>query len=147
MAHQKQFYAQMTKKPPFSVERPGYSEKPEGETIPRTNVVAKEKLVTRPSDDVKTIYDNLRRAAEKFGNAKAMGTRRVLKTHTETKKIKKIIDGKEQEVEKKWTYFELSGYEYISFIEYEKMSLAFGAGLRHLGLKKNDRMHQYGATR
>ena len=146
MAQNKQMYAQMSKRGPFSVERSGYT-KTEGETIPRTNPVAKDKLVTVPSDDVTTIYENLRRAAEKFGNAKAMGTRKLIKTHTETKKVKKTVDGKEQEVDKKWTYFELGPYEYLSFVEYEKMALAFGAGLRYLGMKKDDRLHQYGATR
>ena len=146
MAHNKQLYPQMSKKGPYSVERPGYSHV-DGETIPRTNPVSKDKLVTVPSDDVKTIYDNLRRSAEKFGNAKAMGTRKLLKTHIETKKVKKIVDGKEQDVDKKWTYFELGPYEYLSFVEYEKMALAFGAGLRYLGMKKDDRLHQYGATR
>jgi long-chain acyl-CoA synthetase len=137
----------MTKKPPFSVHAAGYTDKPEGETIPRRNPIAREKLLTRPSEDVKTVYDNLKRAAEKFGNAKCVGTRKILKTHTEIKKVKKLIDGKEQEVDKKWTYFELSGYEYISFIEYEKLALALGCGLRHLGVTKDDKMHQYGATR
>jgi len=138
--------AQMTKRPPFSVDASGY-EKKDGETIPRRNPAAKDELITRPSEDVKTIYDNLKRAASKFGNAKAMGTRRIIKTHTENKKVKKMVDGKEQEVDKKWTYFELSGFEYISYVEYEQMALALGSGLRHLGLQKDDKMHLYGATR
>ncbi len=137
---------QLTKKPPYSVEAAGY-EKKEGETIPRRHPLAKDKLIVRPSDDVKTVYDNLRRAAAKFGNAKAIGTRKIIKTHVENKKVKKMVDGQEQEVEKKWTYYELSGYTYISFVEYEKLALDLGSGLRHLGLKKDDKMHLYGATR
>ena len=137
---------QMMQKPPFSVDASGY-EKKEGETIPRRNPLAKDELITQPSSEVKTIYDNLRRAARKFGNAKAIGSRKIVKTHTENKKIKKIVDGKEQEVDKKWTYFELSGYSYISFIEYEQMALQAGSGLRNLGLEPGDKMHLYGATR
>ncbi|OCT48416.1 Long-chain-fatty-acid--CoA ligase 1 [Cladophialophora carrionii] len=136
---------QMTKKPPFSVEASGY-EKKEGETIPRRNPLAKDKLIVQPSDDVKTIYDNLKRAASKFGNAKAIGTRKIIKTHTEVKKVKKMVDGQEQEVDKKWTYFELSGYEYMSFIEYEKQALDCGSALAHLGISKENKMHLYGAT-
>jgi long-chain acyl-CoA synthetase len=138
--------SQMCKKPPFSVDAAGY-EKKEGETIPRRNPLAKEELITQPSSEVATIYDNLRRSARKFGNAKAIGTRKIIKTHTENKKVKKMVDGKEQEVDKKWTYYELSGYSYISFVEYEQMALQAGSGLRHLGLKANDKMHLYGATR
>lgn len=139
-------YPQLTKKPPFSVDAAGYQKK-EGETIPRVNPLAKDKLIVQPSSEVATIYDNLRRSARKFGNSKAIGTRKIVKTHTENKKVKKIVDGKEQEVDKKWTYFELSGYSYISFIEYEQMALRAGSGLRHLGLVKDDKMHLYGATR
>ncbi|KAK5189904.1 long-chain fatty acid-CoA ligase [Exophiala xenobiotica] len=136
---------QLVKKPPYSVEATGY-EKKQGETIPRRNPLAKDALIVRPSDDVKTVYDNLRRAAAKFGNAKAIGTRKIIKTHVENKKVKKMVDGQEQEVEKKWTFFELSGYTYMSFVEYEKLALDLGSGLRHLGLKKDDKMHLYGAT-
>ena len=138
--------AQMTRKPPFSVEASGY-EKVKGETIPRRNPLAKDKLIVQPSDEVKTVYDNLKRAASKCGNAKAIGTRRIIKLHTENKKVKKIVDGQEQEVDKKWTYFELSGYEYMSFIEYEKLALDCGSGLAHLGVSKENKMHLYGATR
>lgn len=136
----------MYRKGPFTVEASGY-EKKDGETIPRRNRFAKDELIVKPSAEVSTIYENFRRAAAKFGNAKAIGSRRIIKTHVENKKVKKIVDGKEQEVDKKWTYFELSGYEYMSFIEYEQLALAAASGLRHLGLKKDDKMHLYGATR
>ena len=139
-------YPKMTKKPPFSIEVSGYTKK-DGETIPRRNPCAKDKLVTVPSDEVTTLYENLKRSAAKFGNAKAMGWRKLIKTHTETKKVKKMVDGKEQEVDKNWTYFELSGYNYITFVEYEAMALAAGAGFRNLGLQKDDKIHLYGATR
>jgi long-chain acyl-CoA synthetase len=57
------------------------------------------------------------------------------------------VDGQETEVDKKWTYFEMSGYVYMSFIEYEKLALTCGSGLRSLGLVKDDKLHLYGATR
>lgn len=139
-------YPKMTKKPPFSVEAPGY-EKVDGETIPRRNPAAKDKLIARPSDEVATVFDNLKRAAEKYGNAKAIGTRKLIKTHVENKKVKKMVDGKETEVDKKWTYFEMSEYSYMSFIEYERLALSCGCGLRSLGLVKDDKLHLYGATR
>ncbi|KAJ9302299.1 hypothetical protein DTO271G3_1165 [Paecilomyces variotii] len=146
-AYLKDLYIQprMVKKPPFTVEASGY-EKKEGETIPRRNPLAKDKLILRPAEDVATTYDVIKRAAEKFGNAKAVGTRRIIKTHVENKKVKKIVDGVEKEVDKQWTYFELSGYEYKSFIEYEKLALQLGAGLRKLGLEKGSKIHLYGAT-
>ena len=58
-----------------------------------------------------------------------------------------MVDGKEQEIEKKWSYFELTGYSYISFVEYEKMVLQIGSGLRKLGMQRSDRLYLFAATR
>ncbi|GAQ43315.1 long-chain fatty acid-CoA ligase [Aspergillus tubingensis] len=135
----------MYKKPPFSVEAPGY-EPVEGETIPRRLPAAKNGLILRPAEDVGTTYDVFRRSARVYGNAKAVGTRHLVKTHVENKKVKKVVDGVEKEVDKQWTYFEMSGYTYKSFVEYEKLALELGCGLRKLGLEKPDKIHLYGAT-
>lgn len=134
------------KSPPFTVEATGF-EKVEGESIPRRNVRAKDGLILTPEEGVATIYDILRRAAKNFGNAKALGHRKLIRTHEESKKVKKTIDGKEQEVDKKWTFYELSEYSYISYNDYEKMALQCGAGLRKLGMEKSDRVHIFAATR
>lgn len=147
MSRKDQFlYPRISKSPPFSVEAPGY-QAVEGETIPRRNPLAKDKLVTTPSEDVRTIYDIIKRSADKFGNAKAVGTRRLIKTHNETKKVKKTVDGQTKEVDKNWTYYELSEYSYLSFVEYEKLTSQIGAGLRKLGMIKGDRLHLFAATR
>ncbi|CEL01282.1 Putative AMP-binding enzyme [Aspergillus calidoustus] len=138
-------YPRMTKKPPFTVEVPGVEPVP-GETIPRRHPAARDGLITRPADDLTTIYDAFRRSARVYGNAKAVGSRRLIKTHVETKKVKKIVDGVEQEVDKQWTYFEKSAYSYKSFVEYEKQALELGSGLRKLGLTKVDKLHLYGST-
>lgn len=135
----------MAKKPPFTVEVPG-AEPVQGETIPRRHPRSKDGLILRPAEDVGTTYDVFRRSARLFGNAKAVGTRKLLKTHIENKKVKKVIDGVEKEVDKKWTYFEMSGYSYKSFVEYEQLALQLGAGLRKLGLEKDSKIHLYGAT-
>ena len=128
------------------MEAPGY-EAVKGETIPRRHPQAKDKLVSRPEEGIATIYDILTRGSEKFGNAKLVGTRDLIKTHVDTKKVKKMVDGKEQEVDKKWTYFELSEYHYLSYIEYEHLVLQIGAGLRALGMAKDDRVHIFAGTR
>lgn len=136
----------MAKRPPFSIESPGCEPVP-GETIPRRHPSAKDGLILKPAEDVATTYDVFRRSARVFGNAKAVGTRKLIKTHVENKKVKKVIDGEEQEVDKKWTYFEMSGYTYKSFVEYEKFVLELGAGFRKVGLDKTKKIHLYGATR
>lgn len=137
--------AKATKTGPVTVEASGY-EKKDGETIPRRNVKAKDALRTQPAEGISTLYDILRYSSSKFGNAKAMGMRKIVNTHTETKKIKKMIDGKQEEVDKNWTYFELSPFKFISFVEFEKIALSIGAGLKKLGLKPQDRLHLFAST-
>lgn len=136
----------MVKKGPFSVDVPG-CQPVEGETIPRRHPEAKDGLILRPSEDVATTFDNIRRSARLFGNSKAVASRKLLKTHTENKKVKKVVDGVEKEVDKQWSYFEMSGYTYKSFLEYEQLCLELGSGLRKLGLEKDSKIHLYGATR
>lgn len=130
---------------PVSAEAAGF-EKVEGETIPRRNAKTKDALRTTPADGVNTLYDLLRYASDKFGNAKAMGSRKIINTHEETKKIKKMVDGKQEEVDKKWTYFEMGPYKFISFVEFEKLALKVGAGLKKLGLEPQDRVHLFAST-
>jgi long-chain acyl-CoA synthetase len=133
------------KKAPFTIEVPG-AQKVEGETIPRRNYRCKDGLISTPAPDVKTIYDILRRSSAKYGNAKAVGKRKLIDMHVETKMIKKQVDGKETEVEKKWQYYELSPYEYMSFSEYEALALNAGRGFRALGMKAEQRVHLFAAT-
>jgi len=133
------------KQPPYTVEVPGVK-KVDGETIPRRNVRTKDGLKSTPEPDVRTVFDILKRSSEKYGNAKAVGNRKLIKMHEENKKVKKMVDGKEQEVDKKWSYFELSPYKYLSFVEYEQLALKVGAGYRALGLQAEDRVHLFAAT-
>ncbi len=136
---------QLLNKPPYSVEVEG-QQPVEGETPVRRIPSSAKELVSRPGDNISTIYELVRASVERYGNAKAIGSRKLLRTHQETKKVKKIVDGEEREVDKAWTYFELSPYEYISYVEYEKLLLQVGSGLRKLGLEKNDRVHLFAAT-
>lgn len=134
-------------KPPYTVELPD-QKRVAGETPVRRIKAAIPDFVATPEDDVdvSTVYDLVRTSVAKFGNAKCMGSRKLLRTHQETKKVKKMVDGQEREVDKKWTFFELSPYEYISYVEYEDLTLQVGAGLRKLGLEKDDRIHIFAAT-
>ena len=133
------------KKPPYTVEAPGY-QKVDGETIPRRNVRTKDALKSVPEEGINTMFDVVKRSSQKFGNAKALGKRRLIQMHDETKKVKKMVDGKEQEVDKKWSYYELSPYEYLSFVEYEQLVLKIGCGFRKLGMEAGDRVHLFAAT-
>jgi len=118
----------------------------DGETIPRRNARCVDELRKTPEAGISTVYDILRRSSEKYGNAKAVGLRKLIQMHEENKKVKKFVDGKETEVDKKWTYYELSGYNFLSFTEFEQLSLKIGAAFRKLGMKAADRVHIFAAT-
>jgi len=135
----------MFKNPPFTLEVPG-SPPTHGETAPRRNANFLTSLVSRPSEEVATLFDVLLRAADKFGDLNAVGTRKLIKTHVEVKKVKKVVDGAEREVEKKWVYFEMGDFEFESFGGYVGRCLQIGAGLRKLGLGSGDRIHVFAAT-
>ncbi|KAL8933949.1 MAG: hypothetical protein Q9211_005489 [Gyalolechia sp. 1 TL-2023] len=137
--------AKVYKPGPYTIEVSGAAQV-DGESIPRRTLAAKDGLRLIPVEGVETVYDILRQSAGKYGTAKAMGSRKLLRTHDEVKQTKKMVDGKETTVDKKWTYFEMSKYHFISFLEYEQMALRCGAGLRKLGMQKNDRLHIFAAT-
>lgn len=136
----------MEKKGPFSMEVPGV-EKVEGETIPRRNSRCKDGLITELDPSIKTIYDIVRYATHKFQHAPCIGTRTLIDTVKEKKVVKKMVDGKESDVPKEWSYFQLSPYKFMSFVEFQLLVRALGNGLREIGLAKGDKIHLYGATR
>ena len=139
--------AKMIKQPPFTVEVVG-SPSVSGETIPRRNVKYAEKLLVSPDEEnISTVFDIVKQSSRKHGDLRAVASRQLIKKHYETKKVKKVVDGKIEEVDKKWTYFELSGYNYMTFKEYETLVLQLGSGLRKLGLKADDRVHMFASTR
>jgi long-chain acyl-CoA synthetase len=140
------FKPTLQKSPPFSVEVP---DRPhiEGETIPRRHPSCVDALKSQPEEGVATLFDALLLSSEKFRELKAVGTRKMIKKHNEVEKEKKTVDGKEEEVDKNWTYFEMGPYEYLTFGEYMTLTTQIGAGYRKLGLGREDRVHIFAATR
>ena len=135
-----------TKKGPYSLPVPGVEKKP-GEGIPRRLPSSINGLETTPDPSIKTVYDIVVHGAQKFGESHCMGSRELIKMHAETKMIKKIVDGVEQETPKQWSYYEMSGYTWKNYIQYKEVVDMTGAGLVALGLRKDDRVHIYAATR
>ncbi|KAI0968265.1 acetyl-CoA synthetase-like protein [Xylaria arbuscula] len=135
----------MVQKPPFMVQDTSAPEV-EGESQPYRHIKAKDGFITRPSPEIATIYDLFTTTAKKYGDKAAIGSRSLVKTHTETKKVPKVVDGVKTEVEKQWSYFELSPYKFLTYKEYETRALNVGAGLRKLGLEPGDRIHIFAST-
>ncbi|KAI0514917.1 acetyl-CoA synthetase-like protein [Xylaria bambusicola] len=135
----------MVQKPPFMVQDTNAPEI-EGESRPYRHFKAQNGLITRPSPDIATVYDLFTTTAKRYGDKAAIGSRSLVKTHVEKKKVSKVVDGVTSEVEKKWTYFELSPYKFLTYKEYEARALNVGAGLRKLGLEPGDRIHIFAST-
>ncbi|KAF4332785.1 long-chain-fatty-acid ligase [Fusarium beomiforme] len=132
-------------KPPFTIESPGYQKKP-NETIPRRHPRARDGLIDRPSEDVSTVFDIIRRSARLFPDSKAVGSRKLIQLHKGINQLEKKVDGKVHKVEKEWTYFELSGFSFMTYKEYEKHCIELGYGLRSLGLGRGDKVFLFGST-
>jgi long-chain acyl-CoA synthetase len=133
-------------KPPYTIEAAGY--KPvEGETLPRRNPKAKDGPLTQPAEGVTTVWELLQYCVRSYGDRPAVAGRSHVKTHRETTKVTKLVDGEKKQIEKEWTFMELSAYKYWSFKEFEKLVRELGSGLRHLGFSDGDRVHVFAATR
>ncbi|KAK9466148.1 eukaryotic long-chain fatty acid CoA synthetase (LC-FACS) [Lipomyces arxii] len=108
-----------------------------GEVPARRNINAAptgQPLKSTPADGITTNYELLKYVAKKYGDKPCLGSRKVIKIHEETKMIKKMVDGKETNVPKKWNYFELSPY---SFVTYSQLLIdvdILGAGLKYLDM-------------
>ena len=133
-------------KPPFTIDAPGY-ERVDGETLPRRHPKAKDGLLTSPCEGVETLYDIIERGNRVYSNNNAMGRRKLIKMHSEKKKVQKLVDGEPTEVEKEWHLFELTGFDFMTYKEYYKYCTDIGAGLRALGLEPGNRLHLFAATR
>lgn len=133
------------KTPPFTIDAPGAPDI-EGETKPRRHPKAKHGLVTRPHPDVDTVFSLIKRSAEVYATERCLGSRQLLTIHDEVKKVPKIVDGKKQMVDKKWQYFELSGFSFVTYAEYETHLLSLASGLRKLGVERGDKVHMFAST-
>lgn len=71
----------------------------------------------------------------------------MVKVHEEIEMVKKVVEGRETEVEKKWMFFEMAPYTFITFGEYFERVLQIGRGYREIGLGVGDRVHVFAATR
>ncbi|KAF4611844.1 hypothetical protein D9613_003770 [Agrocybe pediades] len=117
-----------------------------GEGPTRRCSLSKNGLVDRPFEGIDTVYDVVEYAARTHGNRKALGWRDIIRTIEEEKEVKKMVDGKEVTEKKKWKYFELSDYKYISFIELKEAVAEVGRALIHLGVATEDVFNVYAQT-
>lgn len=133
-------------KPPYTVEAPGVEKVP-GETIPRRHPRFKDQLRNSPAEGVHTVYDIIQRSARIYPNHQAVGYRKLIKLHKETKKVQRNVDGEIREVDKEWQFFELSPFHFYTYKEYLELIHQVGAGLRKIGLTSEQKLHLFASTR
>lgn len=90
--------------------------------------------MTTPLEGIETIHDILLYTARMFTTKDALGWRDIERIIEEQKEVMKTVAGREVKETKTWKYFQLSGYKYISFIDFkDKVEIAARA-LVHLGI-------------
>jgi long-chain acyl-CoA synthetase len=122
-------------------------EPPAGEGRIRRLAISADKLVTQPFEGINTTVDVITYAARTHGSKNALGWREVVDIHEEEKEVKKMVDGKEVVEKKKWKYFQLSEYKYISFAEVEVAVSELARALVHIGLGSDAIFNIYSQTR
>ncbi|KAK0216304.1 long-chain-fatty-acid-CoA-ligase [Armillaria fumosa] len=141
--------------PPMQTLKPGYFGKGSVEVTPpqapgeggvRRLAIASAKLVTQPFEGLDVLPDILDYSARTYGSRNAFGWRDVIDVIEEEKDVKKMVDGKEVHEKKKWKYFQLSDYKYISYLENKEMVSELGRGLVDLGVKQGDIFNIYSGT-
>jgi long-chain acyl-CoA synthetase len=106
-----------------------------------------EGLLTSPHKTVKTLYDILLYGSREFPADKPLfGSRKLLRLVEEEREVTKVIGGVETKEMKKWTYQELSPYQWISYLDVLNSAIEIGAGLVNLGLRKNDKVTIFHST-
>ena len=119
----------------------------EGETRILRSSLSPEELITGPTSDVKTLYDLIQYSAKVRPNLDAVGYRKILKVIEEDKEVTKMVAGSPVKETKRWKYFKLSGYKWMTYMDVKITTGNIGAGLRHLGVQPKDRITVFGATR
>ncbi|KAJ7607755.1 long-chain-fatty-acid-CoA-ligase [Roridomyces roridus] len=135
--------------------KPGYYGKGSVEVAPpsapdegptRRLAISADKLVTQPFAGIDTVYDILEYVAKTHGTRDALGWRDVVRIHEEEKEVTKNVGGKDVTEKKKWKYFELSDYKWITFVGLRDRVSEVARGLVNLGVTTDDVFNIYAAT-
>lgn len=121
-------------------------EQPNGGRI-RRNAVASEGLMRTPGSNIHTLYDVLQHSAKKYPDHNALGYRTLETMVEEEKEVTKMIDGVETKQMKKWNYFQLSEYKYVTYGEAAQIVHDIGAGFRYLGLQPKCKIEIFAPTK
>lgn len=121
-----------------------------GETAPRRNVGAKDGPWKYPDNnpEMNSIWTIFEWAVKTYSDSYAMASREIVGLHEEEKMVTKKIDGELRKVPKKWQFYELSKYSYVTYAETLSIVKNYAAGIISLGIKPSGKevFHIYGQT-
>ncbi|EKM52287.1 uncharacterized protein PHACADRAFT_260590 [Phanerochaete carnosa HHB-10118-sp] len=120
--------------------------KVDGETRVRRLAKSADRLVTQPFEGMDTVHDIVAYAARVHGTRDAFGYRDVIDIVEEEKEIKKVVGGKEVTEVKKWKYFHLSDFKFMSYLDVQEAVSEVGRGFIELGITTEDIVNVYSAT-
>jgi len=103
-------------------------------------------LLDSPDSGVKTVYDCMQYACQKYPDLKTFGERKLMKLHVEEKEVKKMVNGNEVKEMKKWNYYELSNYKWKSIKEIRLTCEKIGSALVHFGFKQGEKLCLFAST-
>ncbi|KAI8068718.1 hypothetical protein BC940DRAFT_237660 [Gongronella butleri] len=112
----------------------------------RRSHLSPEALLRIPDATVHTLYDVLTFAMKKHGDRNAFGFRSVEKVIEEEKEIIKYVNGEEVRETKKWKFFQMSSYKYLTYRQVAKETRFLGAGFVHLGLREKSKVEIFAPT-
>jgi long-chain acyl-CoA synthetase len=107
----------------------------------------KDRLLSEPVPGVTTVSNILDYNAHKYGDKPSMGWRDILDVIEEEKEITKTVDGKEVKEKRKWNYFKLGGFQYVSYIQVRQKSHNIAKALLELGIERSAVWNIYATTR
>ncbi|KAG8756220.1 long-chain fatty acid-CoA ligase [Ceratobasidium sp. 423] len=117
-----------------------------GESAIRRGRIHPDSLVERPAEGITIIHDVLQYAARTHGSKQAVGWRNIEKIVEEEKEVTKTVGGKQVTEKKVWKYFQLSDYQYWSFVEFRDYCMEAARGLVVLGVEKGKVFNIYAQT-
>ncbi|KAI8825359.1 hypothetical protein BJ741DRAFT_556510 [Chytriomyces cf. hyalinus JEL632] len=104
-------------------------------------------LTTKPEESVETVFDIVTRGFDKHKDVQMFGQRAVVRVIEEEKEVtKKVPGGGEVKEMKRWKYFEMGPYDWLTWGQAKRIISAYASGYRALGLGKGDKLTIFADT-
>ncbi|KND04167.1 long-chain fatty acid-CoA ligase FAA1 [Spizellomyces punctatus DAOM BR117] len=113
---------------------------------PRRCIKSLHGLAHQPYPGVTTLYELLNYSVKVNGQKRAMGARRIVRQVQEEKQVTKMVDGQPVQETKKWNFYELSPFSWMTYTDVKEVTTRIGAGLRKIGLNPGDKLTLFAST-